>query len=47
LVEEGPLIVIMGGKIVVPEADANIQKVVKNFNLTPKDISDFWKIFQL
>eukprot|EP01039_Chlorochromonas_danica_P010615 gene10615-11763_t len=36
----------MGGKIVVPEPDANIRKVVKNFFFTPKDISDFWKIFQ-
>jgi hypothetical protein len=36
----------MGGKIVVPEADANIAKCVKSFHLTPKDISDFWKIFQ-
>jgi Ca2+-binding EF-hand superfamily protein len=36
----------MGGKIVVPEADANIAKCVKNFHLTPKDISDYWKIFQ-
>ena len=36
----------MEGKIVVPEADANIAKCVKSFHLTPKDISDFWKIFQ-
>ena len=35
----------MGGKIVLPEPDDNIQKVIKNFNFTPKDISDFWKIF--
>ena len=37
---------IMGGKIVLPEADANITKCIKNFRLTPTDISDFWKIFQ-
>eukprot|EP01038_Epipyxis_sp_PR26KG_P010336 gene10336-13887_t len=36
----------MGGKIVLPEPDANITKVIKNFKFTPKDISDFWKIFQ-
>jgi hypothetical protein len=36
----------MGGKIVVPEADMNINRVVKAFKLTPKDISDFWKLFQ-
>ena len=35
----------MGGKIVLPEPDENIQKVIKNFSFTPKDISDFWKIF--
>ena len=36
----------MGGKIVLPEVDVNINKVIKNFRFTPKDISDFWKIFQ-
>ena len=36
----------MGGKIVLPEVDPNINKVIKNFRFTPKDISDFWKIFQ-
>lgn len=36
----------MGAKIVIPEADANITKVIRNFHLTPKDISDFWKLFQ-
>lgn len=36
----------MGGKIVIPEADANITKVIRSFSFTPKDISDFWKIFQ-
>ena len=36
----------MGGKLVIPEADANITKVIRNFKLTPKDISDFWKLFQ-
>lgn len=36
----------MGNKIVVPEADNNITKVIKNYQLTPKDISEFWKIFQ-
>ncbi len=36
----------MGGKIVVPEADLNISKAIKNFKLSPKDVSDFWKLFQ-
>lgn len=36
----------MGGKIVVPETDANINRVVNNFELTPRDISEFWKLFQ-
>lgn len=36
----------MGGKIVLPEVDPNINKVIKNFKFTPKDISDFWTIFQ-
>eukprot|EP01031_Cornospumella_fuschlensis_P031398 gene31398-37952_t len=36
----------MGGKIVVPEPDVNIRKVIKNFHFNPKDISDFWKLFQ-
>mmetsp|Transcript_23027 Transcript_23027/g.51627 ORF Transcript_23027/g.51627 Transcript_23027/m.51627 type:complete len:143 (+) Transcript_23027:229-657(+) len=35
----------MGGKIVLPEMDDNVNKVVKNFMFTPTDISDFWKIF--
>jgi hypothetical protein len=36
----------MGGKLVIPEADANITKVIRAFQFTPQDISDFWKIFQ-
>lgn len=36
----------MGGKVVVPESDSNITKVIKNFHLSPKDVSAFWKIFQ-
>jgi len=36
----------MGGKIVLPEPDGNIQKCIKNYFMTPKEISDFWKIFQ-
>lgn len=36
----------MGGKIVLPEADTNINKVIKNFQFTPQDLSDFYKIFQ-
>ena len=36
----------MGGKIALPEPDANIQKCIKNFQLTPKEISKLWIIFQ-
>jgi len=36
----------MGAKLVLPEADANLTKCIKNFKLTPKDISDFWQRFQ-
>ena len=36
----------MGGRIVLPEPDNNIQKCIKNFDLTPQEISNFWKIFQ-
>lgn len=36
----------MGAKLVLPEADANLTKCIKNFKLEPKDISDFWQIFQ-
>jgi Ca2+-binding EF-hand superfamily protein len=36
----------MGGKISVPEQDANILKCMKLFRLTEEEISDFWKIFQ-
>lgn len=30
----------------LPEVDPNINKVIKNFRFSPKDLSDFWKIFQ-
>ena len=36
----------MGGKVVLPEPDANITKCIKNFKLTPKEMSGFWKTFQ-
>lgn len=35
----------MGGNIVLPEADENITKCIKNFMLTPKEIAKFYKIF--
>ena len=35
----------MGGKIVLPEQDLNILKVMKTFHFTPADISSFVKIF--
>ena len=36
----------MGGKVVLPEQDLLIQKVMKTYLFTPADISSFFKIFQ-
>lgn len=36
----------MGGRMVVPEPDAAMQKVIKNFMLTKSDIAKFFKLFQ-
>ena len=32
--------------MVVPEVDANINKVIKNFRFTDYDIAKFYKVFQ-
>ena len=36
----------MGGAIVLPEADEYIQKCISSYNMTPKEISKFYKMFQ-
>jgi Ca2+-binding EF-hand superfamily protein len=36
----------MGGTLVLPETDDNMQKVIGNFNFTQKEVAKFYRIFQ-